>query len=105
MRYGLLFVGIALCMGLSLSWLARSYEEATTAALTEEARLAIDVRCPELDRRDGRQCRGMLKKLYLAGALEPDRTLRAYCEAVKTSRWRANHTVPPKVCVDRYGGW
>jgi hypothetical protein len=105
MRYGLLVLAIVLCIGLGRGWLARTYEEMTTGALTEEARLAIDVRCPHEDSRAGRECRTMLKRLYLAGALEPDRTLRTWCDAVKTESWQASRVVPPEVCVERYGAW
>jgi hypothetical protein len=105
MRYGLLALGIAVCIALNLGWFARTCDHATTAALTEEARTAIDVRCQNQDGRAGHECRSMLKKLYLAGALDPDRTLRTYCESVKHARWGASQPPPPKVCVERYGGW
>jgi hypothetical protein len=47
----------------------------------------------------------MLTKLYVAGALEPDTTLRAYCESERTMRWQASQARPPRICVERYGGW
>ena len=105
MRFGLLVLGIAVCIGLYQGWFARAYDHATTAALTEEARLAIDVRCQVQPTRAARECRALLKKLYLAGSLDPDKTLRVYCDSVKTSRWGGSRPAPPKVCVQRYGGW
>ncbi len=85
-------------------WLARTYEDAITAALTEDARLAIDVRCRGQSR-PARECRSTLKRLYLSGSLDPDRTLRTYCDSVKTARWGSGLSAPPGVCVERYGGW
>jgi hypothetical protein len=99
MRYGLFVLGIAVCIAFHQGWFAPAYDRATTAALTEEARLAIDVRCK------GRECRAILKKLYLSGSLDPDKTLRAYCDSVKNARWGGSRSAPPKLCVQRYGGW
>jgi hypothetical protein len=105
MRYGLLVLGIVTCIVLHQGWLARAYDHATTAALSEDARLAIAARCQGQEGRAVRECRSTLKKLYLAGALDPDKTLRAYCDSVKTSRWGGSHPPPPALCVERYGGW
>jgi hypothetical protein len=71
MKYALLVLGIAVCIGLSHGSVARLYDQATTAALSEEARLAIDVRCRDQDGRGERECRAMLKKLYLSGSVQP----------------------------------
>ena len=105
MRYGLLALGIAVCIGIYLDWFARAYDHLTTAALSEEARLAIEVRCQVPDDRAARACRGTLKKLYLAGALDPSRTLRTYCDSVESSWWGGRGPALPAVCVQRYGGW
>jgi hypothetical protein len=104
MRYGLLVLGLAVCFMLYKGSLARTYEHAITAALTEDARLAIDVRCRGQSRA-ARECRSTLKRLYLSGSLDPDRTLRSYCDSVKTARWGGGLSAPPDVCVERYGGW
>jgi hypothetical protein len=104
MRYGLVALGIAVCIGMCQGWLARAYDHVTTAALTEEARLAIDVRCHVQDDRAARECRSTLKRLYLAGALDPDRTLRTYCDSVKNAWWGGSRPAPPALCVQRYGG-
>ena len=108
MRYGLfvlLALGIALCVWLYQGELARAVDRATTAALTDDARLALDVRCQSQQESSARACRAMLKRLYLAGSLDPDKTLRTYCDSVRTGRWGGSHPPPPKVCVERYGGW
>ena len=105
MRYGLLILAIVTCIGLYRGWFARAYDHATTAALTEEARLMIDVRCQGQEGRAARECRSLLKKLYLAGSLDPDKTLRSYCDSVKTARWGGSRPPPPALCVERYGGW
>lgn len=105
MRTGLLVAGAAFGLGLGHGWLTETFEEATNAALTEDARMAIDVRCKGQSDRAGRECRTLLKKLYLAGSLDPDRTLRSYCDSVKTGLWGGRRPAPPKVCVERYGGW
>lgn len=105
MRYGLRVLGIALGIGLTLVGLIWAHGYATKAALTDEERLAIEIRCPDETTREGRKCRRMLTKLYVAGALEPDTTLRAYCESVRTMRWQASQARPPRICVERYGGW
>lgn len=105
MRYGLLVLGIAVCIGLSRGWLAAACDHVTTAALSEEARLALHVGCRGREGRAARECRDMLKKLYLAGSLDPDKTLRSYCDSIKNARWGASRPPPPEVCVERYGGW
>jgi hypothetical protein len=105
MRYGLLVLGIAICMGMCQGWLARGYDHATTAALSEEARVAIEIRCQVQDGRAARECRSLLKKLYLAGSLDPDKTLRTYCDSVKNAWWGGRRPAPPELCVQRYGGW
>jgi hypothetical protein len=105
MRSGLLVIGILACIGLAHVLLAGAYRDAIDAALTEDARVAIEVRCQSRQERAARQCRRTLKKLYLAGALDPDKTLRAYCDSVRDSQWGGGHPPPPEVCVRRYGGW
>lgn len=105
MRTGLLVPAIVLCVGLGWGFWARTCDEMTTGALTEDARLAIDVRCPGEGSRAGRECRATLKRLYLAGALEPDRTLRTWCDAVRRESWQASRAVPPEMCMQRYGAW
>jgi hypothetical protein len=106
MRYGLLALAVA-ALGIALyqGWLTRVYDHATTAALTEDARLAIDVRCRGREDRAARECRTMLKKVFLSGSLEPDKVLRAYCESVKDAPWGGSPPAPPELCVRRYGGW
>ena len=86
MRYGLLVLGIAVCIGLHQGC-TRAYDHLTTAALTDEARIAIDVRCQIQNGRAARECRSVLKKLFLAGSLDPGKTLRVYCDSVGTARW------------------
>jgi len=105
MRYGLLALGLAACVALSQGWFAQACERASAAALSDDARLAIEVRCQEQDSRSGRECRAMLKKLFLAGSLDPDKTLRDYCNAFKTARWGGSRPAPPDLCIERYGGW
>lgn len=105
MKYALLVAGIAVCIGLCHGSIAGLYDQVTTAALSEEARLAIDVRCRDRDSQEGRECRAMLKKLYLSGSLDPDKTLHTYCESVKNARWGGSRPKPPDLCVRRYGGW
>jgi hypothetical protein len=105
MRYGLLVLGIAGCVALSLGWLARACDHAISGALTEEARIAMELGCQGRDGRAARECRSMLKKLYLSGSLDPDKTLRSYCDSVKNSRWGGSRPAPPEVCEQRYGGW
>jgi len=105
MRTELRVLGIALGIGLTLVGLIWAYGSATKAALTDEGRLAIAVRCPDETIREGRKCHRMLTKLYVAGALDPDTTLRAYCESKRTRVWQASQARPPRICVERYGGW
>ena len=105
MRFGLLVLGIAVSIGLHQYWFARAYDHATPAALTEEARVAMKLGCLGRSGRSARTCRSMLKRLYLAGALDPDKTLRAYCDLVRDARWDGSRPPPPEVCAQRYGGW
>ena len=105
MRYALLFLGLVASIGLYQGWFVRAYDGATTMMLSDEARLAIDVRCQHQSGLAALDCRSLLKKLFLSGALDPDRSLRAYCDEVKQSRWGGGHPPAPKLCVERYGGW
>jgi hypothetical protein len=109
MRYGLLVFGLALCLalgiGLTQGWLAQAYDHVTTAALSADARLAIDVRCGRQTGRAADQCRTLLTRLYFAGSLQPDTTLRAYCDSVKNGQWGGGRPAPPALCIERYGGW
>jgi hypothetical protein len=105
MRYGLLVLGIAICIGLYQGWFAQTYEHVTTAALTDDGRIAIDLGCRGHKDRAARACRSRLTRLYLSGSLDPEKTLRAYCDSVRDGRWGGSHPPPPKVCVERHGGW
>jgi hypothetical protein len=105
MRTGLLVPGLAVCAVACLAWLTPVCERMTTAALSEEARVAIDVRCQGRQDRSARECRRLLTKLYLSGSLDPDRTLRTWCEQVENSVWGGSRPAPPALCVERYGGW
>jgi hypothetical protein len=105
MRYGLLALAIAVSIGIYNDWFVRAVDHATSAALTEEARLAIDVRCQLEDDRAAQDCRNVLKKLFLAGSLGPERTLRTYCDSVRNAWWGGRGPALPEVCVQRYGGW
>lgn len=104
MRHGLLALGIALGIAVLVGFV-RVYEHTPHAALSEEERLAIDVGCRGHKGQAAQECRSVLKRLYRAGSLDPDRTLRSYCESMKDARWAGSPPAPPKVCVDRYGGW
>jgi hypothetical protein len=101
MRSGLLVLCIALVAVLAQGWLARVQRD----ALSEDARVAIELGCQRRQGLDERRCRSMLERLYLAGALEPDRTLRSYCDSVKAAYWGHPHASPPPLCTQRYGGW
>lgn len=107
MRYGLLIAGgiAGVGIGMHQGWFARAYDRATTAALSPDARIALELRCRDQDGAAARECRATLKKLYLAGSLDPDQTLRSYCDSFKNARWGGSRPAPPDVCVQRYGGW
>ena len=105
MRYGLLVLGTVLCIALYQGCLAPAYDRATTAALSEEARLAMDLGCQRQHGRARSECRATLKKLYLSRSLDPDKTLRAYCDSIKNARWGGSRPPTPEVCAKRYGSW
>lgn len=109
MRIGLLVAGLvaALVVGIGLGqgWLGRAYERATEAALDEDARLALDLRCGQKPGREHDECRATLEKLFLSGSLDPNTTLRTWCDSVKHARWGGSRPPPPEVCVRRFGGW
>jgi hypothetical protein len=96
---------IGVCIALYQGWLTKAYDHVTTAALSREARIAIEIGCRGHDGRAARECRSMLKRVYLAGSLDPDKTLRSYCDSVKHARWGGSRPEAPAVCVQRYGGW
>lgn len=101
MRFVLLALGIAVCVAFHHAWLAHAAE----AALSEEARLATELRCKGREGHAASDCRRLLEKLYLAGTLDPERTLRAHCTPVRMIEWGARPPAPPALCVQRYGGW
>lgn len=109
MRYGLLAVALVVlplaCIGVVEGWFANAGDRLTTSVLSDDARKAIEIRCGIHDDRAAHECRSTLKKLYLSGSLDPDRTLRVWCEAVKDQRWGGSRPPPPELCVRRYGGW
>ena len=105
MRYGLLALAMAVCMGLYHGWLASAYDPSHGAALSDEARAAIELRCHGREGRAANECRRLLGKLYLAGALDPETSLRDHCTPLKTVAWGARPPAPPKLCLERYGGW
>jgi len=105
MRHAIIVIALACATVLYQGWLGPACEQVTTAGLSDEARLAIDVRCRGRDDRGGEECRQRLKRLYLSGALDPDKTIRAWCASVKTAGWGGTRPTPPRVCVERYGGW
>jgi hypothetical protein len=101
MRNGLIAVGIAVLIGLQHVWL----RHAAQAALSDDARLAIELRCQGREGHEARKCRKLLEKLYLAGRLDPEMTLRAHCTPLETVELGARPPSPPALCVERYGGW
>jgi len=109
MRIGLLVAGLTagllLCVGLASGWITRTWDHATEAALEEDARLALDLRCGQKPGPEHDECRAVLKRLFLSGSLDPDKTLRTWCDSVKHARWGGSRPPPPKVCLQRYGGW
>ena len=101
MRHGLLALaaasGIAAAVGV--------YAYANHAALSDSAELAIELRCESQSGAPARECRKLLRRLYLAGSLDPETTLRSYCDAFRAARWRGRRPRPPAMCAERYGGW
>lgn len=96
---------IVIAAALALGGLAHACHHATTGGLSDDARLALEVGCIGHEGRAAGACRRRLERLYVAGTLDPDRTLRAYCEAVEHGRWGGSRPPPPPLCVERYGGW
>ena len=104
MRIVLLVLCIAGCIGLYQGWFPRACAHATAAALSEDARVAIEIRCQDQVGRSALECRSLLTRLYLAGTLDPDRTLRTWCDSFETARWGGSRPPQPKVCAERHGG-
>lgn len=108
MRYRVLLlvvVPIAIGVGLHQGWFHQAHERAATAALSDDARLAITVRCQGRHTAAAKECRTLLRKLYLAGALDPDKTLRQYCDSVRDAPWGGQRPTQPALCIERYGVW
>jgi hypothetical protein len=104
-RHALIVLVIAVCIGLHQGCFAQAHERLALAALSEDATLAMQLRCDGQPERARRECREMLKKLYLSGTLDPDKTLRSHCRSIRDARWGGSRPPPPPVCVERYGGW
>jgi len=105
MRYALLALGIAVCIGIGQGWFSTAYDAMTTAALTEDARIALDISCEGKAGAEAQTCRSRLTRLYLSGSLDPDKTLRTWCDTQKSAHWGGSRPAPPELCVQRYGGW
>ena len=107
MRLGRLGLGmVAVVTALAFGWLGWNWERAATAALDDETLTAIEVGCRGYTGRTARECRSLLKRLYLSGSLEPGRTLDAYCASVENAAWGGGRRpAPPPVCVERDRGW
>jgi hypothetical protein len=73
------------------------------AALGDDAALAIDIRCRGQEGRIASNCRALHAKLYRAGTLDPEVTLRDYCTRPEPIEWRTQRA--PAFCIERYGGW
>jgi len=102
-RTALPFVVVAACIGLQQAWFA--CDRVVDSALSEEARLAIELRCGQPQARAADECRRVLTRVYLSGSLDPDKTLREYCDSIRTGRWGGTRPAPPEICAQRYGGW
>jgi hypothetical protein len=103
MRHGLLaLLGIALCIGLQL--LVGASDRFKSGALNDDAHTAIDLRCSGRDEPAAADCRRLFEKLYLAGALAPESTLRAYCTPVALVAWGERPPALPEQCTERAGG-
>lgn len=100
MRHGLIALGVAIAVGLLHGWLTH----ATDSALSEDARVATELRCQDRAGSAASDCRELHEKLYLAGALDPERALQAHCTPLRTVEW-GRRPAPPALCVERYGGW
>jgi len=105
MKPALLVLAAVTAAGIHQVLIAPALHDVTASALSDDARMAIELRCGDAQSSGARDCRARLERLYASGSLDPDKTLRAYCESVKSQPWGHAHTAPPKVCVDRYGGW
>jgi hypothetical protein len=102
MRYGLLVVlGVPACIAIHQIWIS----SATEAALSEEARLATEIRCEGRVGEEASKCRKLHERLYLAGTLDPEKALRDHCTRDTTVEWGRRPPAPPELCVERYGGW
>lgn len=75
----------------------------TEATLDEDADFAIEIRCQGQEKRVANNCRALHARLYRAGTLDPEVTLRAYCTRPEPLEWRTRRA--PAFCVERYGGW
>ena len=105
MRHGIVAAAILATLIVLPQMLGLIYEHATNAALSDDAQLAIELRCRDQPAAAARECESMLKRLFLAGSLEPDQALQSYCESYRDGRWGGSRPEPPRVCVQRFGGW
>lgn len=105
MKPALLVLGVIATAAIGRGLIAPALDDVATRSLSADAQLALDVRCGAPRSDSARACRDRFERLYAAGSLDPDKTLRTYCESVRTARWGGGSTTPPRLCVERYGGW
>ena len=95
--------GLIATVGIHQVFIGPALDRVAAESLSGDARLAIALRCGESDRPAATRCRADLERLFASGALQPDRTLRAYCAEVRSAPWGRQHPSPPRVCVERFG--
>jgi hypothetical protein len=99
------FVLIAVSMGLGVyAWTVAEPERAARAQAEADAEAAIALRCDAEGDLGDAECQKVLTEKFASGHATPQAILRTHC-----TKWSGPFVVvkekPPKLCVDRFGGW
>ena len=78
--------------------------KALVEAPPDDAHVALEVRCGELEYWSREACRESLVARFSSGNATPQSVLRLHCMRV-ASVWDSQLPEPPTLCAERFGGW
>jgi hypothetical protein len=96
-------ITVALVLG-GYAWANAAPERAARAQGRADTKAALVLRCEADDARAVLECKEVLTRRFASGSATPQAILRTHC-----TRWSGPFVEvidkPPKLCVERFGGW